>query len=98
MILLGLYDGIALRFSDGLLSGLDMGRFGRSYDLHEEISTPVSPLGESIPYLPMEASLDMSDARFRGLDHTVAGKPIRLLPAAGARSPSSKAKLCSVRH
>jgi hypothetical protein len=87
MILLGLYDGIALRFSDGLLSGLDMGRFGRSYDLHEEISTPVSPIGESIPYLPIESSLDMSDARFRGLD-PYSGRQVHQTLAGGQRTIS----------
>ena len=87
MTSLGLYDGIALRFSDGLLSGLDMGRFGRSYELHEELSTPVSPLGESIPYLPIESSLDMSDARFRGLD-PYSGRQAHQALAGGQRTVS----------
>ena len=67
----GLYDGAALRFAEGLLAALDLGRFAVSFELHEEFDIPPGPLGPVLPYLPVETSLDMSEALYRGLDpHT----------------------------
>ena len=70
MSVLGVHDGVALRFKKkaGTLDAIEMGRFGRSFELLEEFSAAPEPLGESLPYLPLENSLDMSDARYRGLD------------------------------
>ena len=68
MTFLGLRDGVRLQFDGGVLSGIDMSRFDRTFELHEEFAAAPGPLGEPLPYLPLEASLDISEAHYRGLD------------------------------
>ena len=87
MTLLGLRDGVSLRFDNGALSALDAGRFGRTFDLREEFGVAPGQLGEPLPYLPLESSLDMSDARFRGLD-AYSGRQIHQTFSVGQRTVS----------
>src|SRR5512146_232729 len=68
MMLLGIRDGVRLQFDAGALTGIEMGRFASTFELHEEFATAPGPLGEPLPYLPLESSLDISEAHFRGLD------------------------------
>lgn len=67
MTFLGQRDGVGLRFDDGALAAIEMGRFERTFDLHEELPG-AQPPGNPLPYLPLEGSLDMTEARYRGLD------------------------------
>ncbi len=69
MTFVGRRDGIGLRFDDqGKLATVEIGRFGLAFHLHEEMGMPIGPLTPALPFLPLEASLDMSDARYHGLD------------------------------
>lgn len=87
MTLLGLHDGVALRFDEATLSAIELGRFARTYELHETVDPEPGLLGTPHPYLPLETSLDMSDARFRGLD-PYSGRQVRQPLAGGHRTLS----------
>jgi hypothetical protein len=87
MTFLGLRDGAGLRFTDGSLTTIEFGRFGRVFGLVEEFGATPGALGEPLPYLPLEASLDISDARYRGLD-PYSGRQAQQALAAGLRTVS----------
>lgn len=68
MTVVGIRDGVSLHFDQGTLSSISFDRFDRTIAIQEEISSAPGPFSAAMPYLPLDASLDMSDARYRGLD------------------------------
>ena len=68
MISLGTHDGISLRFTGGMITAVDLGRYRRTFSLHEELTPMPEPPGDPLPYLPLEASLELAEARYHGLN------------------------------
>lgn len=87
MTFVGIRDGVGLLFEAGTLSSISMSRFGRSFDLHEELASAPAETGQPLPYLPLEAGLDMSEANFRNLD-PYTGMQVHQALASGQRTVS----------